>query len=138
MTDKPKTLPLEKENYCLRLLCCYLLYERKQQTELGTMVEGLIVERHRQFHDTASEWRSCRNQICVSARMILDQARQPEVELNEFSVQLMQAYTINFQPRVEDRKMLGLKARLVEIAKLVERAQQADPTKPKNEGVIIP
>lgn len=141
-TAAPRTLPVDKENYCLRLLCTYLLYERRHETAMSTMVEGLIVERHRQFHDERPEsnWRDCRNQVCVNARMLLDQAKEPEVELNEFAVQLMGGYTINFQPRVVDHQMLGIKARLVEIAELF-RAVRDTPnnvTPEPSTGVIIP
>jgi hypothetical protein len=134
----PRTLPTNKENYCLRLLCTYLLYERARETEMRTMVEGLITERHRHFHsngDEKSDWRDCVNQVCVSARLLLDQAREPEVELNEFAVQMMQAYTINFQPRVEGGQLAGIKSRLVEIAKLFDTVK---PPQQKNEEVILP
>lgn len=146
-TAAPRTLPVDKENNCLRLLCTYLLYERRHETAMSTMVEGLIVERHHQFHDTTdmvdrsgTNWRDCRNQVCVNARMLLDQAKEPEVELNEFAVQLMGGYTINFQPRVVDHQMLGIKARLVEIAELFKAVRDTpnNTTPEPNTGVIIP
>ena len=144
MTDAPRTLPVQQENYCLRLLCTYLLYERAHETEMRTMVEGMIAERHRNFHDeraTGSDWRACRNQVCTSARLLLDQVKQPEVELNSFAVQLMQAYTINFRPQPDPnnpRQLVGITAKLVELSKLVEQAKATDPTKQTNSGVIIP
>lgn len=143
-TTSPRTLPVDKENYCLRLLCTYLLYERHHETAMSTMLVGLTADRHRRHHIDESKpdpgWRDCRNQVCVNARMLLDQAKEPEVELNEFAVQLMGGYTINFQPRVADHQMLGIKARLVEIAELFKAVRDTpnNTTPEPSTGVIIP
>lgn len=114
-----KILPPSVQNDIMLLLCTYMLYERAQETPMRGMVEGLITERHSNpvyHHNQDVDWRNCSNQVCVNARLLIDQAKEPEVELNSFAIEMMSKYTINFQPvgDRETRTFHFIKAKLVE------------------------
>ena len=126
--NPPRVLPASVQLNLLTLLCTYLLYERSQETELRTMVEGMITERHRNFHSEETTWQDCRNQICVNAGLLLKAAREQEVVMNQFSIQLMAKYVVSFNPLgTREGGLQSLRARLVERAAVAPATEAAPP-----------
>ncbi len=131
MTER-KTLPLQVEVNFLNLLCTYMLYDRAQETELRMAFEGLITERHSKYHDQNTEWRECRNQVCVNARLILSQAKAPEVMLNSFAIDLMKKYAVNFLPQGSTTNPTGI------YAKLVDKPDEPLVRAPEEKRIVVP
>lgn len=85
-------------------LVSYLLYERENETELRTAFACTVQERHHHFHDkdeyNETEFAVCTNDVCVKALGILQNARKPRVEINQFSAAMIEKYNL----RVEKTK----------------------------------
>lgn len=91
-------MPPELERNVLKLLCSYLLYDRRSETELQLAFQVLIDERHREFHNAEVKWVDCKNDKCQAAVAILKNARKPEIMVTEVAAQLMNEFAIRFQP----------------------------------------
>lgn len=91
-------MPTEQEvlNAIHHLAVMYLLYERKNETQLRIAFTALVQERHNQFHTNGSNkegdgtsFENCTNEICRNSAAILKIEQKAEIELNDFSVQMM-------------------------------------------------
>lgn len=74
----------------------YLLHEKKNETQLRIAFTALVQERHNQFHTNGehkegdgTSFESCTNEICRNASAILKMEQKAEVELNDFTVHMM-------------------------------------------------
>lgn len=110
MTDSTKQIinsnPNDTEkNQILQVLTTYLLYERREETQLRIAFAALVQERHNHFHakqdladdDTMSPFTECGNEICMSALKILQDARKPRIELNDLSIEVVRNYNLKVQ-----------------------------------------
>jgi len=96
--NQPQPMPPQELLRIFQMLVAYLLYEKKEESELRTAFLGLVVERHRHFHSEETNWETCGNQVCANARQILEHARKPEVYLSPLSTQLINGYSVCFNP----------------------------------------
>jgi hypothetical protein len=94
--------PEEEQKYTtLQVLCTYLLYERKQETQLSGSFAMLAQERHNQFHTEGdhmngdgSSFGDCDNQVCRDAMKILKDSRSAGIEVNAFTLQLVEGFSL--------------------------------------------
>lgn len=75
----------------------YLLYERREETEIRVAFAALVQERHSHFHDEDTEFTECSNELCITALKLLQSAREPKIEINDFSIQLIAPYSMKIQ-----------------------------------------
>src|SRR5690348_11588628 len=100
---KPRMTEIEEQNIILKTLCQYLLYERKQETQLSLAFHALVQERHNQYHTLTSDRKDgdessffeCKNDICVGAVNLLKDSRAMAIEVNEFTVTLIDDYILS-------------------------------------------
>jgi len=99
-------IQLEKQNSILKLLCSYLLFERKQESQLSLAFSMLAQERHNQFHtlgdhkmgdatsmkDDQSSFADCDNEICTAAMDVLRSSRSMAIEINDITIEMMAGY----------------------------------------------
>lgn len=84
-------------------LVIYLLNERQEETEVRTAFAALVQERHAQFHvidESKKEehpFTECSNQLCILALQILQTARKPRVELNDFGIEMIKNLQLKIQ-----------------------------------------
>lgn len=100
----PSVSELDQQNKILKILLQYLLFERKQETQLSLAFSILVQERHNQFHTIGdrkegdgTNFIDCPNELCTSARAILDEGRAMAVEINDLTIQLIANYTLTVQ-----------------------------------------
>ena len=111
-----KVMPPGVEHNMLKLLCMYLLYERKEETELSQAYQALVAERHANFHVTASQrehsisaspWTECGNAACRQAMNILDRQRRPDIMMSELAAQLMATqYAVKLTPMPHEMRAM--------------------------------
>ena len=97
MLSPEDEIKIRAERDALHMLTAYLLYERKEETELRTAFAALVMQRHHTFHDKEGEetdFTQCANQICINALAILQNARKARIELNDLSIQLLGPYNL--------------------------------------------
>jgi len=84
-----------------QVLTSYLLFERENETQLRTAFAATIQERHHHFHDKdedkETEFSQCGNEICVKALGILQNARKPRIEVNQFSVAMIDKFNLRIE-----------------------------------------
>ena len=83
-----------------RILCTYLLYERQEETEVRLAFAALVQERHTMFHcgeNEKTDFTECPNSICINALKILQEARKPRIELNDFSLEMIKNFNLKIQ-----------------------------------------
>lgn len=93
---------LEKQCYKAGLM--YLLYERENETQLRVAFSALAQERHNQFHTPASSkdgdgsvFEECSNLICKNSYAILQESREPKIELTPISTEMLEGYALNLK-----------------------------------------
>lgn len=98
------SLEVEQQNRIMKILIQYLLFERKQETQLSMAFAILVQERHNQFHTIGDKkegdgtsFTECSNELCVSSRAILNEGRSMAVEINDFTIQMIANYTLTVQ-----------------------------------------
>lgn len=100
---------LEEKATELYALTMFLLYERENETELRIAFAATVQERHHTFHDkdenVTTEFAECPNEVCCKALAILQQARKPRIELNDFGIELIKKYALRLQKA--DRKCIA-------------------------------
>lgn len=94
----------EQQLGILRVLVQYLLFERKQETQLRLAFSALVQERHNQFHTIGerregdgTSFTECKNELCSAAKAILAEGRAMAVEINDLSIKLISDYTLKVQ-----------------------------------------
>lgn len=83
-------------------LLSFLLYEKKQETQLSGAFGALVQERHNQFHTDSDDkvngdgttFYECGSDVCIQAKRILDDARTMSVELNEFGIEMISSFNL--------------------------------------------
>jgi len=126
---------VQKRYPMLQLACRFLLWTRKDETPLRAMVEGLIAERHSKYHNSEIAWWTCGNQICVNAKILLDDEKKQQIEISNLAIQIMNQYDIRFDA-VGDKEtgtLVSIKMQLVEKQKNI-----VDPTQQPQSGLILP
>lgn len=98
----------------------YALYERALETDLRTAFAALVQERHDNFHNEVVPIDRCKNEKCVAALRLLEDARKPEVELNDLSLEIVKDRTLAFKPIKNGERVERIVISLVE-KQLVER-----------------
>ena|SRR5271167_427482 len=110
----------------LQLLTSYLLYDRENETELRIAFAALVQERHHQFHDITetqeTKFEECKNDICIKALTILQTARKPRIEVNEFSAAMITPFNLRVQRA--DRAVIAF-------------LEEKGVVKPAQEGITI-
>ena len=79
-------------------LVTYLLYEREEDTQLRVAFAGVVQQRHVEFHadgNKDSKFTECSFEICINALKILQESKQKRIELNEFSLEIVNAHTLH-------------------------------------------
>jgi hypothetical protein len=107
MINQLDQMQVEKQNSLLKLLCSYLLFERKQESQLSITFAMLCQERHNQFHtvqsdhkmgdassmqDEQSDFSECSNEICVAAVEVLRSTRSMSIEINDITTEMISSY----------------------------------------------
>jgi len=98
--DQKEELKLRAEKDVLHMLTAYLLYERREETELRIAFAALVAERHHHFHDKLNEdtvFTECKNEVCINALKMLQNARKPRIEINQLSIDLVKNYNLTVQ-----------------------------------------
>lgn len=97
MIDGNDELRLRAEKDALHMLTAYLLYERREETQLRIAFAALIAERHHHFHDLEGNdtpFTECGNEICIKGLAMLQSARKPRIEINQLSIDLVKEYNL--------------------------------------------
>jgi 7-cyano-7-deazaguanine synthase in queuosine biosynthesis len=88
----------------------YLLYERKNETQLRIAFHALVQERHNAFHTDGghkkgdgSSYEDCDNEICKNAAAIIRLERKPEVEINKLTTDMLDQGYILKMKKLPDR-----------------------------------
>jgi hypothetical protein len=107
MINQLDQIQIEKQNSLLKLLCSYLLFERKQESQLSIAFSILCQERHNQFHtiqgdrkmgdvsslkDEQSDFSECNNEICMAATEVLRSTRSMAIEINNITTEMVSDY----------------------------------------------
>jgi|ERR1051326_8933844 hypothetical protein len=71
----------------------YLLYERENETSLRIAFAALAEERHDKLHE--GKFVDCTNDKCSAALNLLAEGREPKIELNDFSAEMIKPYKLN-------------------------------------------
>lgn len=94
---------LDKETqerlWCLQALVTYLLYEKREETQVRNAFAALVQERHANFHDKKDEGTSfekCGNDLCKKALDLLADAQSPTIEMNAFGLQMIQPFNLKY------------------------------------------
>ncbi len=99
--------PVEVQLRTLAIIASYLLYDRREDTELSLAFATLVQERHNHFHGDVwrdnkgnpSSFTECRNEKCQAANRILSARRDMHIPITTFAAQLMdQQYTLEITP----------------------------------------
>lgn len=103
-------LSLEKQYGLLKIMCSYLLLERKQDTPLRISFALLVQERHNEFHTEGgsakgdmddkgnqTDFSECSNEICKGAFEILKESRAMAMEINDLTIQMVANYELNIK-----------------------------------------
>jgi len=95
---------VEQQNKIMKILLSYLLFERKQETQLSMAFAVLVQERHNRFHTLGdhkdgdeSNFADCKNDLCASAFAMLKDSRSMAIEINDLSIQLVADYKLTVQ-----------------------------------------
>lgn len=90
---------VKQQNSILKVLCAYLLLERKQETQLSMAFSILVQERHNQFHTLGnhkegddSSFADCSNEMCTAAFNVLKDSRSMAIEVNDLTIQMIADY----------------------------------------------
>lgn len=85
----------------LKVLTTYLLFERKQETELSSSFALLAQERHNNFHTEGdrkngdgTSFGDCSNEMCQMAMMVLKETRQSAIEINDLSINMIDSFLL--------------------------------------------
>lgn len=115
----------EEQIKTLSIICQYLLFERKQETQLQMAFAILAQERHNRLH-TKNHHKSdedlfsdCSNDVCKMSYKTLMDGRQPAVEINEFTLKMIDGYTLKVQKTGSSCRVWLEGKPLVEEPKLV-------------------
>jgi hypothetical protein len=106
------------------------IWERSQETALRTMVEGMIMERHAEFHKQHDhDWKKCSNKVCVSAKLLLEHERAQEIEITHFGLTIIQEFMlkVSYGRRPDTGALEWIKAKLVKRSELPKDAPQEQP-----------
>lgn len=92
----------DQEFEALKVICQYLLFERKQETQLSMAFSLLVQERHNEFHTLGehkigdeTDFSTCKNEICMASFNVLKDSRSMAVEINDFTLKLVSDYTLH-------------------------------------------
>lgn len=95
---------IEQRNNILTILCQYLLFERKQETQLSMAFALLVQERHNQYHTLGehktgdeSDFSTCSNEKCRGAFDLLKDTRSMAVEVSDLTIQMIADYTLKIR-----------------------------------------
>lgn len=106
----------EMEQRMIQAAAMYLLYEKKNETQLRIAFHALVQERHNAFHTDGghkegdgTSYENCSNEICRNAAAIIMSERKPEVEINKITTDMLdQGFTLMFN-KLPDRFIVSLK-----------------------------
>ena len=95
----------EIEIEIIKQAAMYLMYDKENETVLRTAFVALAQERHINFHtdkerkevDEASDFADCKNDMCQAAVRVLEEAREPAIELTPLTSEMLQGYVIGIK-----------------------------------------
>ena len=108
--EPKEELKLKAEKDVLHMLTAYLLYERREETELRIAFAALVAERHHHFHDKEVEdtpFTECGNEVCIKGLQILQMARKSRVEINQLSIDLVKQYNLIIQRDIQSKTCIA-------------------------------
>ena len=92
---------LEKKYDLAKIFVSYLLFERKQETQLSMAFALLAQERHNNLHTLGdhktgdeSDFGDCDNDKCKMAFAVLKDSRNMSIEVNDFTIQMVAQYNL--------------------------------------------
>src|ERR1043165_9963009 len=92
--EEPKRFTeAEIMNAIQAVACMYLLFERENETPLRIAFAALAEERHDKLHE--GKFVDCTNDKCSAALNLLAEGREPKIELNDFSAEMIKPYKLN-------------------------------------------
>jgi hypothetical protein len=91
----------EEKNELLVKLCSYLLFERKQETQLSMAYSIFAQERHNAFHTNGNpnsgdgtNFCDCTHEKCQMAFNVIKDSREMAIEFNEFSIKAIEGFRL--------------------------------------------
>lgn len=109
ITDKEE-LKLRAEKDAFHMITAFLLYERREETELRIAFAALIAERHHHFHDLDEKetpFTECGNEVCINGLRMLQSARKPRIEINQLSIDLVKQYNLIIQRDIQSKTCIA-------------------------------
>jgi hypothetical protein len=118
---------LEQQNKILKVICGYLLYERKQETQLRIAFSILAQERHNQFHTNGmnhkigdgTDFSECSNDLCTAAYNILKEGRSMAVEINDLTIQMVAGFKFTIRKEGQCVRAWLEEGKIEEVSNLV-------------------